>query len=270
MNDLDALLAEVEDTVSGGGGGDRSTSARETQPHYSSTTSYRNTSSDRSSDRSYTSSSSKVDDEWHKESDDSTYGRGGRSSATSAGRSIDPLDDLLSLTEDADEDSPQSRGRGSGGSSYSKPSYSSSSYSVYPVNSMVTSAGSRDVGGGGGGGDGGGGGGGGGSGGSTQILLGGSNCKLGEHASKFGNVANNRLLCLKCMCEVVRFADYHWADDVDYMFFRNYWPEVPNALGPKLKPRKGYAAYCCQCSWTSVRDIVEVDRDLKWCQQVNK
>ena len=258
MNDLDALLAEVEDTVSGGGGGDRSTSARETQQHYSSTTSYRNT----YSDRSYTSSSSKVDDEWHKESDDSTYGRGGRSSATSSGRSIDPLDDLLSLTEDADEDSPQSRGRGSGGSSYSKPSYSSSSYSACPVNSMVTIAGSRGVGGDGEGG--------GRRGGSTQILLGGSNCKLGEHASKFGNIVNNRLLCLKCMCEVVRFADYHWADDVDYMFFRNYWPEVPNALGPKLKPRKGYAAYCCQCSWTSVRDIVEVDRDLKWCQQVNK
>jgi hypothetical protein len=70
---------------------------------------------------------------------------------------------------------------------------------------------------------------------------------------------------LKCMCEVVRFENYHWEKDVDYMFFRNYWPE-PERLSPKLQPKRGYAAYCCQCCWTSVRDIEAVGHDLKWVQ----
>ncbi len=109
-----------------------------------------------------------------------------------------------------------------------------------------------------------GGGGGGGRGSSnSEVLLGGSKCVLGATPSKFRNIVNDQLLCLKCMCEVVRFADFQWADDVDYMFFRNYWPE-PERLLPKMIARKGCAAYCCQCSWKTVDAVTVLPAELRW------
>jgi len=272
MNDLDALLAEVEDTV--GGNNDNynrnsktSNTSRHNDRDYSSSTSSYDRGASSSSSSSYpsssSSSSSKNDHEWHKENDTSSsfestgYSTNGRSNRSTTGtRSLDPLDDLLSLTEDTMDSPPPQRNNGNnsgnnnarndyGNSHNNVPRYRSS---AYPTNSMSSSSNSS-------------------GGGSTgaQVLLGGSECTLGPQASKFSSIATNRLLCLKCMCEVVRFENYHWEKDVDYMFFRNYWPE-PERLSPKLQPKRGYAAYCCQCCWTSVRDIEAVGHDLKWVQ----
>jgi hypothetical protein len=289
MNDLDALLAEVEDTVGNTDSGYDSQSKKSNKSNSSSSSSYdrggaSSTSSSSSSSSSLSSSSysysssSKIGNEWHKENE-STYGdsrntgrsnsyssRDNSSSGGGAGRSLDPLDDLLSLTEDTINSPPSHKSKitdnsygnnyyGSYNSSSTRYGSSASTRSSYPVNSMVHAGSSSSS-----------------SGSSSNsgscnapALLGGSSCTLGSNASKFNKIATNRLLCLKCMCEVVRFADYHWDDDVDYMFFRNYWPE-PERLYPKMKSKRGYAAYCCQCCWTSVSDIVSVGNDLKWVQ----
>lgn len=45
--------------------------------------------------------------------------------------------------------------------------------------------------------------------------------------------------------------DHRWAADADYMFFRNFMPNVER-LQEKLRPADGMCAYACQCSWTTV------------------
>lgn len=99
-----------------------------------------------------------------------------------------------------------------------------------------------------------------------MVLLGGTACTLGGEPSKFRRVINDHLLCLKCMCEVVRFENMAWESDVAYIFFRNYWPEGEK-LASKMRKVEGSAAYCCQCSWTSVSNVKEIargDESLKW------
>ena len=171
----------------------------------------------------------------------------------SYGRSPSNLDDLLSLTESLGDDNI---GAASGSFNNARQNrdksrhgfgYVPGAVSRLPVNSMRKSSG-------------------GGSGVNKEVLLGGSECSLGSTPSKFRKIVNDQLLCLKCMCEVVRFADYKWDDTVDYMFFRNFWPE-PERLSPKMQKRHGYAAYCCQCSWHSSQGVEHLPSDLRWSAQ---
>ena len=60
-----------------------------------------------------------------------------------------------------------------------------------------------------------------------------------------------RMRCSKCDHKVLRFVDKQWAADADYMFFRNFMPNV-DKLSAKLKPKDGYCAFSCQCQWTTV------------------
>ena len=143
------------------------------------------------------------------------------------------LDDLLSLTDSLDDNSSGPSGRASG-------RFSHDSLSRLPVNSMRKGSGD-------------------GGGTNKEVMLGGSDCSMGSNPSKFRKVVNDRLLCLKCMCEVVRFVDYKWDDSVDYMFFRNFWPE-PERLSPKMRKSRGFAAYCCQCSWHSSQGVEHLPR----------
>ena len=159
------------------------------------------------------------------------------------------LDDLLSLTESLGDD--HSDGVTSTSHSGARHTSHSGARSRLPVNSMreASSSSTRDSGNV-----------------SKEVLLGGSECSLGSNPSKFRKVVNDELLCLKCMCEVVRFADYKWDDSVDYMFFRNFWPE-PERLVEKMQMRRGYAAYCCQCSWHSSQGIEHIQPHLRWAAQ---
>ncbi len=105
--------------------------------------------------------------------------------------------------------------------------------------------------------------------GDSIVLLGGTSCVLGDEPSKFRRVINDHLLCRKCMCEVVRFENVIWSKDADYIFFRNYWPDA-DRLCEKMKPKKGYAAYCCQCCWANADEVKPSENftcangNLKW------
>lgn len=59
------------------------------------------------------------------------------------------------------------------------------------------------------------------------------------------------LRCTDCCFGVSSFADAAWAADVDYLFFRNAFPDATR-LAPKLEPRRGATAYACQCTWRSL------------------
>lgn len=72
--------------------------------------------------------------------------------------------------------------------------------------------------------------------------------------------------CTKCDFQVLRFAGFEWALDVDYMFFRNFRGK-PEKLRAKLNAAKGTSAYCCQCSWKSAAStdsLQVVAEDLRW------
>jgi len=69
------------------------------------------------------------------------------------------------------------------------------------------------------------------------------------------------LHCLSCDHEVLRVEGCEWSSKVEYMFLRNYYPDVPRLM-PQLVEAPGMAAYCCQCSWRSCAaavPITEVD-----------
>ena len=75
--------------------------------------------------------------------------------------------------------------------------------------------------------------------------------------------ACTNLLCTKCDFSVVKIDNYAWTDDCDYMFFRNNTPDVRKLL-VNAESSRGTAAYCCQCSWTTVRTACNVPADIRW------
>jgi hypothetical protein len=72
--------------------------------------------------------------------------------------------------------------------------------------------------------------------------------------------------CTKCDFQVLRIENYVWGSGVEYMFFRNNYPNVQK-LRPQLVPRKDCCAYCCQCSWKSAESaapLADVAEGLRW------
>lgn len=72
--------------------------------------------------------------------------------------------------------------------------------------------------------------------------------------------------CIGCDFQVLVCEDCVWTEEVDYMFFRNNYPNIER-LRRCLVPQEGCRAYCCQCSWKSARSVSslqEVADGLRW------
>jgi hypothetical protein len=72
--------------------------------------------------------------------------------------------------------------------------------------------------------------------------------------------------CTGCDFQVLRIENYIWGTGVEYMFFRNNYPNVQK-MRPQLVPRKDCCAYCCQCSWKSAEaaaPLEDVAAGLRW------
>jgi hypothetical protein len=64
--------------------------------------------------------------------------------------------------------------------------------------------------------------------------------------------------CSKCCEPVIALENRKWHDDVDYLFFRNFYPDTQRLL-PKTDAKHGTRALACQCSW----EVDEVEARLQ-------
>lgn len=95
------------------------------------------------------------------------------------------------------------------------------------------------------------------------IYVGGSACSKGM-ATSMSQKACDKLRCTSCDFKVVSFDNFEWTTDTDYLFLRNHAPDFQK-LKSNLNSKKGFRAYCCQCSFRSIKDLTELkDPQLKW------
>ncbi|XP_068179177.1 cilia- and flagella-associated protein 418 [Antennarius striatus] len=75
----------------------------------------------------------------------------------------------------------------------------------------------------------------------------------------------DQLRCTSCDFRVLMFDDCEWDLSCDYLFLRNNMPDRQK-LRAKLKKRRGFRAYACQCSWFSTSEPTDLrDRPrLTW------
>lgn len=101
----------------------------------------------------------------------------------------------------------------------------------------------------------------------TVILV----CSHDDHGISPGRGCDN-LRCTKCDFEVLRISDRRWKDDVEYLFFRNFYPNLEK-LQPKLlkspgaspdTPRK-LVCWHCQVSGSNIYQM----RVLRCCSRAN-
>ncbi|KXS21135.1 hypothetical protein M427DRAFT_27582 [Gonapodya prolifera JEL478] len=69
--------------------------------------------------------------------------------------------------------------------------------------------------------------------------------------------ACDRLRCTSCDLACISIPDAEWTPRADYIFFRNFHPDVARLMG-ETKRTPGSTAYCCQCTGVSVSGIVKL------------
>lgn len=72
--------------------------------------------------------------------------------------------------------------------------------------------------------------------------------------------------CMGCDFQILRAEEFVWSDDVEYLFFRNNYPQF-DKLKRGLLRRGNSVAYCCQCSWKSASvhsDLNVVADGMRW------
>ncbi|GIY10249.1 protein C8orf37 homolog [Caerostris darwini] len=77
--------------------------------------------------------------------------------------------------------------------------------------------------------------------------------------------ACDSLRCTSCDFKVSIFRDYAWDPSTNYLFLRNNMPDF-DKLRSKLKVKKGWCAYGCQCHAMSVNVFMELKKvsHVKW------
>ena len=86
----------------------------------------------------------------------------------------------------------------------------------------------------------------------TYLCLGSASAPVGATRSLASRRSCAQQRCTACDFPVLQFRGGEaWAAGVDYLFFRNVYPDRTK-LAARLLPAAGSVAYCCQCSWLSV------------------
>lgn len=62
----------------------------------------------------------------------------------------------------------------------------------------------------------------------------------------------SNLICVSCDHKVIRFPNYKWSPNTDYLFLRNNYPDT---VEQNLIPAPGRCAYCCQCTFCDETDV---------------
>ncbi|XP_022617774.1 protein C8orf37 homolog [Seriola dumerili] len=75
----------------------------------------------------------------------------------------------------------------------------------------------------------------------------------------------DQLRCISCDFRVLMFDDCEWDPSCDYLFLRNNMPDRQK-LRARLKKRRGFRAYGCQCSWFSSSEPTDLrdQAQLRW------
>lgn len=72
--------------------------------------------------------------------------------------------------------------------------------------------------------------------------------------------------CTACDSQILKIRDGIWSGDVEYMYFRNLYPNI-GKLRQKVVVKRGCEAFCCQCSWRSAEvdaRLEDVADGLRW------
>jgi hypothetical protein len=86
----------------------------------------------------------------------------------------------------------------------------------------------------------------------TYLCLGSAATPQGLTRSLAARRACPQQRCTACDFPVLQFRGAGaWVAGVDYLFFRNVYPDRAK-LAARLSPDAGSVAYCCQCSWVTV------------------
>ncbi|ORX54161.1 hypothetical protein BCR36DRAFT_322425 [Piromyces finnis] len=94
-------------------------------------------------------------------------------------------------------------------------------------------------------------------------------CIGGPEGITIGNNKKScsKLRCTSCDFNCMYFKDYEWSNKVNYLFFRNYVPNI-NKLSKELIPKKGSTSICCQCTWYTTNQTIPIsslkDKKIKW------
>lgn len=83
------------------------------------------------------------------------------------------------------------------------------------------------------------------------------NVYLGDDIGGSSSFGARALPCLKLRCtacdfNVLRFVGQCWSDKVNYLFFRNNFPDQGKLSKSLESSSKTTTSYCCQCSWLTV------------------
>ncbi|CAI2380729.1 unnamed protein product [Moneuplotes crassus] len=96
------------------------------------------------------------------------------------------------------------------------------------------------------------------------VVVAGEDIPSGYCANSKHLAVCDKLICLSCSHNVVRFVGKKWKDDVEYLFFRNFI-KIPDKLKTKAVFESGYCAYACQCKWISTDTRISLPHGgIKW------
>ncbi|KAK2957697.1 putative protein C8orf37 [Blattamonas nauphoetae] len=93
------------------------------------------------------------------------------------------------------------------------------------------------------------------------TLIGGESIPFGWNLITDTEKRCNNLHCTHCDLNVVTFPNSCWKKDLSYITFRNANTN-PTILKTHIIEKSGTCAYCCQCTWRSVKNTASVSSSL--------